>query len=112
MAGDGILDQIGGTPLVRLRHVVPEGGAEIWIKLEYVNPTGSMKDRLALAMVEGAQADGLVPAGTTSSSTRAAAPGRLAGVRLPREGLRRQDRDRRTLLQADLLGERSAATSR
>ena len=65
MAGDGILDQIGGTPLVRLRHVVPEGGAEIWIKLEYVNPTGSMKDRLALAMVEGAQADGVLPAGTT-----------------------------------------------
>jgi len=65
MAGDGILDQIGETPLVRLRHVVPDGGAEIWVKLEYVNPTGSMKDRLALAMVEGAEADGLLPPGTT-----------------------------------------------
>ena len=46
-----ILDQIGNTPLVRLRHCVPANGAELWIKLEYVNPTGSMKDRMALAMI-------------------------------------------------------------
>ena len=60
-----ILDQIGNTPLVRLRHCVPANGAELWIKLEYVNPTGSMKDRMALAMIEGAERDGLVGPGTT-----------------------------------------------
>jgi cysteine synthase A len=61
----GILDTIGGTPLVRLRRLAPENGAELWLKLEYVNPTGSMKDRMALAMVEGAERDGLVGPNTT-----------------------------------------------
>jgi len=50
---------------VRLRRCVPSNGAELWIKLEYVNPTGSMKDRMALAMIEGAEADGLIDADTT-----------------------------------------------
>jgi cysteine synthase len=44
---------------------VPENGAELWIKLEYANPTGSMKDRMALAMIEGAERDGLLEPGTT-----------------------------------------------
>jgi cysteine synthase A len=61
----GILDQIGRTPLVRLRNCVPANGAELWIKLEYRNPTGSMKDRMALAMVEGAERDGLIDRDTT-----------------------------------------------
>lgn len=60
-----ILDAIGNTPLVRLRRCVPANGAELWIKLEYTNPTGSMKDRMALAMVEGAERDGLIDADTT-----------------------------------------------
>ena len=59
MAATGILDQIGNTPLVRLRRI-PSEGAEIWVKLEYRNPTGSMKDRMALAMIEGAERDGLL----------------------------------------------------
>ena len=50
---------------MRLRHCVPENGAELWLKLECLNPTGSMKDRLALAMIEGAERDGLIGAGTT-----------------------------------------------
>ena len=45
-----VLDQIGSTPLVRLRNCVPANGAEIWLKLEYLSPSGSMKDRLALAI--------------------------------------------------------------
>jgi cysteine synthase A len=53
-----MLDAIGGTRLVPLRHVVPDGGARILVKLEYENPTGSMKDRMALAMVAAAEADG------------------------------------------------------
>ena len=45
-----VLDGIGGTPLLELRRIVPEGCARILIKLESANPTGSMKDRMALAM--------------------------------------------------------------
>src|SRR5512144_1914052 len=53
-----ILQAIGNTPLVRLNRVVPSGYADIWIKLEYFNPTGSYKDRMALAMIEEAEARG------------------------------------------------------
>jgi cysteine synthase len=53
-----ILDCIGDTSLVPLRRVVPENGARILLKLESENPTGSMKDRMALAIVEAAEADG------------------------------------------------------
>lgn len=53
-----ILDRIGNTPLLPLRHVVPENRARILLKLESENPTGSMKDRQALAMIEAAEADG------------------------------------------------------
>ena len=60
-----ILDAIGNTPVVRLRRCVPANGAELWLKLEYRNPTGSMKDRMALAMIEGAERDGLISAGDT-----------------------------------------------
>jgi cysteine synthase A len=60
-----ILAAIGNTPLVRLRGCAPPNGAELWIKLEYLNPTGSMKDRMALAMIEGAEREGLLHAGDT-----------------------------------------------
>ncbi|HEV2439082.1 MAG TPA: cysteine synthase family protein [bacterium] len=60
-----VLDAIGNTPLVELRHVVPRGAARVVAKLESANPTGSMKDRMARAMVERAAADGrLAPGGT------------------------------------------------
>ena len=72
---ESILDAIGNTPLVRLRRCAPANGAELWLKLEYTNPTGSMKDRMALAMIEGAERDGLLGRATRSSSTRAGAPG-------------------------------------
>src|SRR3954470_14232190 len=60
-----ILDAIGNTPLVRLESCVPSNGAELWLKLEYLNPSGSMKDRMALAMIEGAERDGLLAPGDT-----------------------------------------------
>src|SRR5919202_428303 len=60
-----ILEAIGNTPLVRLRRCVPPNGAELWLKLEYRNPTGSMKDRMARAMIEGAERDGLIEPGDT-----------------------------------------------
>jgi len=53
-----ILDCIGNTSLLTLRNIVPENGARILLKLENENPTGSMKDRMALAMIEAAEADG------------------------------------------------------
>jgi cysteine synthase len=62
---ESILEAIGNTPLVRLRHCVPANGADVWLKLENLNPTGSMKDRMALAMVEGAERDGLLWPGET-----------------------------------------------
>ena len=60
-----ILDAIGNTPLVRLRRCAPANGAELWLKLEYYSPTGSMKDRMALSMIEGAERDGLLAPGDT-----------------------------------------------
>jgi len=57
---ESILEAIGDTPLVRVRRCVPTNGAELWRKLEYRNPTGSMRDRMALAMIEGAERDGLL----------------------------------------------------
>ena len=62
---DSILDAIGNSPILRLRRCVPANGAELWLKLEYRNPTGSMKDRMALAMIEGAERDGLLSPGDT-----------------------------------------------
>ena len=62
---ESILEAIGNTPVVPLRHCVPANGADVWLKLEYRNPTGSMKDRMALAMVEGAERDGLLSPGET-----------------------------------------------
>jgi cysteine synthase A len=62
---ESILEAIGDTPLVRLTSCGPPNGAELWLKLEYRNPTGSMKDRMALAMIEGAERDGLISAGDT-----------------------------------------------
>ena len=60
-----ILDAIGNTPIVRLRRCAPPNGAELWLKLELRNPSGSMKDRMALAMIEGAERDGAVSPGDT-----------------------------------------------
>ncbi len=65
-----VLSTIGNTRLLPLRHIVPEGSARILVKLEYENPTGSMKDRMALAMVGAAEADGrLRPAGSVVEYT-------------------------------------------
>ena len=50
---------------MRLRRCVPANGAELWVKLENTNPTGSLKDRMALAMIDGAERDGLISPGDT-----------------------------------------------
>src|SRR5947208_10182706 len=65
-----ILDRIGNTSLMPLRHIVPANGARVLLKLENENPTGSMKDRMALAMIEAAEADGrLRPGGSVVEYT-------------------------------------------
>lgn len=53
-----VLDAIGNTPLVQLQKMVPAESADVWVKLEYFNPTGSYKDRMALAMIEEAEKRG------------------------------------------------------
>jgi len=58
-----ILHRIGNTTLLPLRNVVPDNGSRILLKLENENPSGSMKDRMALAMIEAAEADGRLTAG-------------------------------------------------
>src|SRR5947199_7437666 len=58
-----ILSCIGNTSLLPLRKIVPKNGARILLKVESENPTGSMKDRMAMAMIEAAEADGRLRAG-------------------------------------------------
>jgi cysteine synthase A len=57
------LDAIGNTPLIELDALRPEGGARIFAKWEGTNPTGSMKDRMARSMIEGARRDGALAPG-------------------------------------------------
>src|SRR6267143_1364033 len=64
-SSEGVLAGIGNTPLVELRRVVPHGSARVLVKLEWANPTGSMKDRMAKAAIEAAEADGRLMSGGT-----------------------------------------------
>ena len=76
-----VLESIGNTALVRLRKVVPPGCAGILVKLEWENPTGSMKDRMAQAVIERAEADGrLRPGGTVVEYTGGSTGASLALV--------------------------------
>jgi cysteine synthase len=59
------IDAIGGTPVVRLQNLAGADSAEVWVKLESANPTGSYKDRMALAMIEAAELDGRLAPGQT-----------------------------------------------
>lgn len=60
-----VVESIGNTPLVEIRKIVPPGHGRVLAKLEWANPTGSMKDRMAKAVVEAAASDGRLPAGGT-----------------------------------------------
>ena len=61
MGSANIIESVGGTPLVELRRVVPEGRARVLVKVDSQNPTGSMKDRMALSVVDRAAATGRLP---------------------------------------------------
>ncbi|MEV2793184.1 cysteine synthase A [Paenibacillus larvae] len=62
---ENITQLIGNTPLVRLNRVVPEGSAEIYVKLEFQNPGASVKDRIAISMIETAEKEGNLKPGAT-----------------------------------------------
>src|SRR6187200_1050759 len=65
-----LLELVGQTPLVQLQNVVPEGAAPVLAKLEYLNPGGSIKDRIAITMIEAAEREGkLKPGGTIVEPT-------------------------------------------
>jgi cysteine synthase len=107
-----VLDTIGRTRLIPLQHIVPEKSARILLKLEYENPTGSMKDRMALAMVEAAEADGrLRPGGSvveyTGGSTGVSLALVCAAKRIPlqivtSDAFSKEKRDHMTALGARL----------
>ena len=65
LKSNNVISAIGNTPLVKLCNIVPSDSANVWIKLEYVNPTGSYKDRMALAMIDGAEKRGDLKPGMT-----------------------------------------------
>ncbi len=60
-----ITELIGSTPIVKLNNIVPEGAAEVYVKLEAFNPGSSVKDRIALSMIETAEREGLINPGDT-----------------------------------------------
>ena len=83
-----LLELVGNTPLVRLQNVVPEGAATVLAKLEFLNPGGSIKDRIAITMVDAAEREGkLKPGGTivepTSGQHRHRPRDRRGAARLP-----------------------------
>src|SRR5690625_212219 len=62
---NNIVDLIGKTPIVKLNRMIEEDSAEIYVKLESFNPGSSVKDRIALSMIEQAEKDGILQAGDT-----------------------------------------------
>jgi cysteine synthase len=62
---ESIIDLVGETPMLKLRRVVPAGAAEVYAKLEYLNPGGSVKDRAAIGIIRRAERDGLLNPGST-----------------------------------------------
>ncbi|RIX53159.1 cysteine synthase A [Paenibacillus nanensis] len=65
LIANNITELIGGTPLVRLNKIVPEGSAEIYVKLEFFNPGSSVKDRIAISIIEEAEREGKLKPGAT-----------------------------------------------
>ena len=67
---DDITQLVGETPILKLKRLVPNGSAEVYAKLEYLNPGGSVKDRAAIGIIQRAEADGLLkPGGTIVEAT-------------------------------------------
>jgi cysteine synthase A len=107
-----ILDAVGNTSIVRLRRIVPANGATLFAKLEWENPTGSMKDRMAHAVISRAEADGRLRPGDTvveytggSTGTSLALVCAARGYRIrivTAEAFSREKRDHMAALGAEL----------
>jgi len=87
-AANDILHAIGNTPIVQLRKVVPAGSANIFVKLEWSNPTGSMKDRMAQSMINRAEEDGRLPPGGTVVEYTGGSTGTSLGLICATKGYR------------------------
>ncbi len=72
MIANNITELIGKTPMVKLNHVVPAGAADVYVKLEFFNPGGSVKDRIGLSMIEAAEQSGALKLGGTLIERRRA----------------------------------------
>lgn len=88
-AVDSVLDLIGDTPLVKLDKIVGERSADIFVKCEYFNPSGSLKDRIALEMIREAETEGklgpgytIIEASTGNTGTSLSFVGTLLGYRV------------------------------
>jgi cysteine synthase A len=113
MESMGILDAIGNTSLIRLRRVVPRNGASILAKLEWENPTGSVKDRMALAVISKAEESGRLRPGDTvveytggSTGTSLALVCAVKGYRIrivTSDAFSREKRDHMAALGAELM---------
>ena len=82
---DNILDLVGNTPMLRLTHIPAANDADIFVKMEFLNPGGSVKDRIGIGMIEKAERDGRVAKGGTIIEPTAGNTGiglALAGVRM------------------------------
>jgi len=71
---DNILSTIGNTPMIRLQKIAKDFPCPVYGKVEYFNPGHSVKDRMALRMVEDAESNGLLKPGGTSSNAQAGIP--------------------------------------
>lgn len=70
LIAENITELVGQTPMLHLRRLAPEGSADVYAKLEYMNPGGSIKDRAAVGMIQRAEAEGLLnPGGTIVEAT-------------------------------------------
>ena len=108
-----VLEAIGNTPLVELRRVVPADHARVLVKLEGSNPTGSMKDRMAIAVIERAESDGRLPhggtvveysGGSTGASLALVCAAKAYGIRIvTSDAFSQEKRDHMRALGADLI---------
>ena len=85
---DSILDAIGNTPLVRLRRLVEPGWADVFVKCEYMNPAGSIKDRMAAYIIRKAEQEGLLKPGGTIVENTSGNTGMGAAMTAAAEGYR------------------------
>ena len=71
---ESVLDLVGRTPLVKLHRMVERDSADVYVKMEHLNPTGSVKDRMAVHMIRRAEEAGLLKPGRRSSRAPPATP--------------------------------------